>query len=283
MNAHTVISASAAEFVPPGRLVSGKDGPRWEGQLTWTRRHGEHARTTWLAGLVSGVTGAMLPDGSRGYIFKTGAPETGGWRRAGGDGGWTHGRLEVTDDEVLFVDDTEQPSPRRLQAGSIGGDLARSSAIMDKIGDLDFAADLYGALCSIGWRKVTTGKEYWGTWRRAAETVVALRGLRECYTDYFLMGNEGLLTAEVRDALGDIGWTHIEGVDAESRARRALNIVETCEARPVGETPEWYRLWANGLSYGPELDNRMHVCALSGRANLHEWELFWECFEIPAE
>ena len=283
MNAMNPIPATTSEFTPPGRLVVEDGRPRWEGPLTWSRNHGSHARTTWLAGKISGVVGALLPDGSRSHILKQGAPETGGWRRANDDGSWTHGTLAVADDDIRFIDDLEQPKSPRWQHGSLPAVLARSPQVIEAVADRDFADDLYGALCSIGWRDAATGKEYWGTWSRAARLVASLRGRGECYTDFFLLGNEGVLVEKVDDLLYGLGWGNIGGVDPDSRARRAIRIVETCEARPVAQTPEWYRLWANGLSYETKLDSRMHVCALAGQATLEEWDLFWEYFGVAAE
>jgi hypothetical protein len=283
MNALNPVQVSSSDFATPGRLVYGTDGPRWEGPITWSRNHGTEARTTWLAGKISGVNGALLPDGTRAFIIKQGDPETGGWRRANEDGSWTHGIIEVTESDVRFHDNIEPPKPLRWQNGSLPAELARSKDVIEAVADRDFAEDLYGGLCSIGWRHDATGKEYWGTWQRAAKIVASLRGRGECYTDFFLMGNEGVLVEQVDDLLYGLGWSNIGGVDPESRSKRAMMIVETCEARSMGETPEWYRMWANGLSFGPSPDNRMHVCALTGRVSLEEWDLFWELFEVPSE
>lgn len=272
--------AESLRQIAPGRLVQGVGGSVWEGPLTWQTSHGRHATASWVVGKLSGFSGALLHDGSRGNLFKPGDPDTGGWRRSNGEGGWIHGTVSVLDDDLIFDDLANQPRQRRFQTGTLPGDMGASREFAKAIADIEFAQDLYGALSSIGWHSERTGKEYWGTWRRAAEIVVGLRGLGECYTDFFLMGNEGELTVEVNEHLAKMGWTNLGLRDIEGRHRKALGILENCEQRPSGDTPEWYRLYGHGLSYGTDPDNRMHACAVSGRVSSDEWDTFWEFIDL---
>lgn len=287
MGKHQSASGGGSTSPPPpvatGRLVKIMGEAVWRGPVSWQTQHGRHATALWVTGKLANIAGALLPDGSRGGSFKTGDPETGGWRRSDGRGGWIHGDVTVTHDDIAFSDLDPQPEPKRWQVGSLPGELSASREITDAVRDFEFAQDLYGALSSIGWRSDRTGKEYWGTWRRAAEIVTSMRGLGECYTDFFLMGNEGRLTEDVNDLLTEIGWSNIGSVDKESRHRRALGILDTCELRQPGDTPEWYRDYGLGLSYGDRADNRMHACAVSGRVTCEEWDLFWEGLAIDGE
>lgn len=246
--------------------------------------HGEHAIATWVTGRIAGVSGALLRDGSRCNLMKPGDPEIGGWRRGGTDGRWIHGFLEVTTDDIVFVDDTSRTPMRKWHSGTLAADLQQSPEVVTAVQDIAFAMDLYGAMCSLGWRNIKTGREYWGTWRRAGEIVASLRDLDECYTDFFLSGGEGLLTQEVQDLFASVGWHVIRAADRDSRHRRAINVLKACEQRPFGDTPEWYRQWGLGLNavwdHRPEV--RMHYCAVSGQASLDEWDSFWEMIDLDA-
>ena len=267
-------------FPAQGRLVIGDEGPRWEGPLLWSIDHKSGARSTWSVGKLRGVQNVLLPDGARSSIIRRGDPETGLWRRHDGVDTWIHGTLKITPDDVEFVDAFPQPRPRRWRAGTIAGDMARHPEVLDAVAVDELAWDIYGALCSLGWRNAS-GKEYWGTWRQAGEIVASLRGRGECRTDFFLVGTEGIVTDRVLELFGKIGWSLIGTVNFESRRRRAMGILVNCEARLIGETPDWYADWAHGLSYTDTPYSRIHLCALTGRVSFEEWQAFWECIDEP--
>jgi len=259
---------------PPGKL-SFDGGVEWNGPMVWNMLHGEAARSIWVGGKMVKVEGVSIDGLEEPVSLRPGHPQHDTWRHLDSDGKtWIHGDVIVDQDGLRFV--TSKVPEYNWKAGTLPGEIFRSKRLIDAVDDFDFAGDVYGALCSLGWQNTQTGKQYWGTWRTAAEVIVSMRGRNESYTDFFLMGNEGLLTSEVRDAFSDIGWTCIGRPNRSSRRRRALNIVEACELRQISIAPDWYRHWSTGLVIGEDLGNRMHLCAASGRASFDEWNDFWE-------
>lgn len=260
---------------PLGRLLVDSDGVRWAGPLAWYALHGEHGRSLWMAGKMVELEGVSMSGVPGTVSLKPGDPHSGTWRLLGDDGRtWIHGDVSVTADGLVFI--PGRAPTYKWKTGTMPGELHRAMALLREVDDFDFAGDVYGALCSLGWHNEQTGKQYWGSWKTAGEVVASMRGRFESYTDFFLMGNEGMVTAEVRDAFQEIGWTCIGQADVPGRQRRAGNILETCEARAISETPEWYRHWSTGFVVGQAMGNRMHMCAISGRVALDEWNLFWE-------
>ncbi len=70
-----------------------------------------------------------------------------------------------------------------------------------------FAQELYGALCNMRWRRRDTDREPVSmSWRYAGGTVSHLACKGGCYLDYYCSGNEGNVSARIRDALGTLGW-----------------------------------------------------------------------------
>jgi hypothetical protein len=262
---------------PPGWLSFDKSRFEWNGPIAWNVRHGDVGRSTWVAGKIIEMEGVTLPGVDAKVELRPGDPEATTWRHIGDDGKtWVHGDVAISDDGILFI--AGKRPEYKWRAGTLAGELHRSPHIMEAVRDFSFAGDLYGALCSLGWHNEETGKQYWGSWRAGAETLVSMRGLNESYTDFFLMGNEGLLTEEVNEMLEDIGWTCLGRADVESRNRRAIRLLEVCESRPHAEAPEWYRHWSTGLRIGDQPNHRIHLCAATGRVTLTEWNDFWEWF-----
>lgn len=259
----------------PGGLSIDNDNFEWNGPMAWNVRHGETGRSLWVAGKMVEMEGVSVPGLAETVSLKPGDPQNNTWRHLADDGKtWIHGKVAISGDGLLFIEG-KHPEYKWKQ-GTLPGELHRSAQLIHAVDDFAFAGDIYGALCSLGWQNEDTGKQYWGSWRAAAEVVVSMRGRHESYTDFFLMGNEGVLTVEVRDLFESLGWVCIGRTDVEGRRRRAVNILETCEARPIGDAPEWYRHWSTGFVIGENMGNRMHVCAASGRASLDEWNSFWE-------
>lgn len=70
-----------------------------------------------------------------------------------------------------------------------------------------FANELYGALCNMRWRRRHADTEPVSmSWRYADGVVSHLACKGGCYLDYYCSGNEGVISARIRDALGALGW-----------------------------------------------------------------------------
>lgn len=70
-----------------------------------------------------------------------------------------------------------------------------------------FAHELYGALCNMRWRRRDADTELVSmSWRYAGGVVSHLACKGGCYLDYYCSGNEGVVSARIRDALGALGW-----------------------------------------------------------------------------
>ncbi len=70
-----------------------------------------------------------------------------------------------------------------------------------------FAHDLYGALCNMRWRRRDADAEPVSmSWRYASGVVSHLACKGGCYLDYYCSGNEGVVPARIREALGELGW-----------------------------------------------------------------------------
>ena len=70
-----------------------------------------------------------------------------------------------------------------------------------------FAHELYGALCYMRWRRRDTDTEPISmSWRYAGGVVSHLACKGGCYLDYYCSGDEGDISARVRDTLGTLGW-----------------------------------------------------------------------------
>ena len=82
--------------------------------------------------------------------------------------------------------------------------------LSDKVNeDLDFATDVYRALCNMRWRKIDNKKEIYScSWRYAGGLVADLRGMRGAmdYCEFYCSGNEGHVSDEVEEAFKKLGW-----------------------------------------------------------------------------
>lgn len=263
----------------PGKRTVKNGLPRWEGELCWEAIHGD-AMSLWVAGSLAGVYNASTPDGHRTKELKPGDPETSGWRRER-RGKMIHGSVKLLNDDIVFIDNEAQPSNKRWAAGSLPSYLLSSGDALEAVRDFGFAADLYGALCSLGWVH-RTGKQYRGSWSRAAEIVAQMRGHGEIGIDFYLNGNEGYVTEEVTDLMEAIGWSRVDRADnADLLAGRAATLVSLCEQRPIAAMPDWYAQWITGLRDDDDLDARLHRAAFAGKVSFSEWLKFWEMFDFP--
>jgi hypothetical protein len=70
-----------------------------------------------------------------------------------------------------------------------------------------FAHELYGALCNMRWRRRDSDSEPVSmSWRYAGGVISHLACKGGCYLDYYCSGNEGVVTASIREALDALGW-----------------------------------------------------------------------------
>lgn len=73
--------------------------------------------------------------------------------------------------------------------------------------DDSFAHELYGALCNMRWRHRDAGTMPVSmSWRYAGGVLAHLACKGGDYLDYYCSGNEGVVSARIRDALGALGW-----------------------------------------------------------------------------
>lgn len=264
-----------------GRLEVKHGMPDWKGPKRWTINHGA-ASSSWLVGHIDSVSNVLLSDGSRTSNIRRGSPESGLWRIEDEDDFFTYGSLELTEDEIRFIVATEQPQPQRWATGSLPYQLCASSNACELVEDLAMADEVYAALCSGLWKMVGSGKEYIGSWRRAAEVVAAMRGRNEPYTDFFNSGSEGNVFDAANDLLQGMGWIYEGPLESvEARHMKALKVLEICEQRPVGEMPAWAAEWYS--AFFPEEDHpraRMINAVFKGQAEPSDLDKFWEFYDI---
>jgi hypothetical protein len=73
-----------------------------------------------------------------------------------------------------------------------------------------FAHELYAALCNMRWRRQDADTEPVSmSWRYAGGVVSHLACKGGCYLDYYCSGNEGVVSARIRDALAALGWSPV--------------------------------------------------------------------------
>lgn len=84
-------------------------------------------------------------------------------------------------------------------------DLHKSDEVEEKIKNIEYAKNLYAALCNNVFVKNDT--EWSCTWRYAGSIVAKLRWKNEDYLDFYCSGNEGSITPEVQQDLENLGWT----------------------------------------------------------------------------
>lgn len=262
----------------PGKMVERDGLPEWQGEICWETAHGP-ARALWVAGSVAGIYGSLTAEGRAGELVP-GMPETNVWRRPANGRGLVHGTVELRHDDIAFTDSALQPIPGKWANGSLPYYLLASATAREAVKDKGVAVDLYGALCSLAWASRTTGRQYMGSWSRAADIVAQMRGQGEILGDFFLNGNEGYVTEDIESLLDGLGWEFLGPTEGEGTMKKAARLVEVCEARPRGPMPEWYVHWITALNNGDELDSRMHRAAFEGKVPYQDWIKFWEFFEI---
>ena len=160
-------------------------GRTWKGQLGWRRRHGP-AVTRWLVGDVKGAENALLLDGSHGKVSHV---LDHGFRRLGrGDPLWIYGDLELSDNDVRFVDG-QQPTPYQLEPSegpSLEADLLADQVFRDRIRDNEFAYSANALLLNMNFYKGDDPRAWSCSFRHAARLVAGLRDLGESYQDYYM-------------------------------------------------------------------------------------------------
>ena len=75
--------------------------------------------------------------------------------------------------------------------------------------DLDFATDVYGALCNMRWQNKEDSEDIYScSWRYAGGLIAEMRDNTEYmnYLDFYCSGNEGQITEEVCEAFEKLGW-----------------------------------------------------------------------------
>ena len=75
--------------------------------------------------------------------------------------------------------------------------------------DIKYAKSIYGALCNMRWKKDGSKPLYSCSWRYAGGTVAYIRDVGEDYMDFYCSGGEGLVSDEVKKALGELGWSPV--------------------------------------------------------------------------
>lgn len=81
-----------------------------------------------------------------------------------------------------------------------------------------FAHELYGALCNMRWRRRYADNDPVSmSWRHAGGVVSHLACKGGFYLDYYCSGNEGMVSAPIRDALAALGWIPAPWPEDEER------------------------------------------------------------------
>jgi hypothetical protein len=187
---------------PPGRLVDGF----WQGEKEWVTKHGL-ATCHWLLGTPKVVENALLSDGSRETVKAVGA-----FRRRYGDTGYISGRVEFTDDDVIFVDlETKGPmfftnsGPPNLEF-----DLHASKKMRSLVKSDEFAHALNLCLQHREFKHLDSGENWSCSERDAGDIVAELRRLGESYRDFYLISDEfpidKTLGKVVVDSVRKLGW-----------------------------------------------------------------------------
>ena len=211
-----VVSDDEVRFIdhdlPPATDERGRwiDDPKfrqvWDGPHSWAETHGQAVVIHGGQG-PRAILACLLPDGSRGTVMHSTEEE--GWRRELPDGSHQKGEIDISADEVRFVDGPVRAA-RHLgcaspaEAPDLEVDLMSSARIAELVQDRRFAENLYRALCNTRWFR--NGKEWGCTWRMAGGVVADLRDRGEEYTDFYCSGGEGTVTAEIATELAALGW-----------------------------------------------------------------------------
>lgn len=264
----------------PGGWVASTEGgsSTWKGESSWRTAHGA-AEVSWLLGRPLRVKAAL--DGSERAEVETFTHDRTLFRRAAGDG-YVHGRIEISDDDVIFTRVTMEayrPVPE-TDAPSLEVDLAGDSAFLARVSDAGFAHALYETLCNREFRKAGSDGRWSCTWRYAGGMIADLRGKGEGYLDFYLAeprDSQGValggrlpgLMAEVEAEFLRLGWHELTEEEAAVDRLAAIPLIKAIEARPAGTRPDWTRLM--GDAAGTEPLDRLRRAALDGKVSHAEW------------
>jgi hypothetical protein len=92
--------------------------------------------------------------------------------------------------------------------GGLGQAILLSGRLMMMAQQMDFAEEIYDALCNTAWAH-RSGTQSWAcTWRCAGDIAAALRGHpNESYMTFYCSGGEGRITERVRTEFRRLGWS----------------------------------------------------------------------------
>jgi hypothetical protein len=218
-DASDVHGEASEDGVFRGRWIE-KDGGRiWEGPYSRDEARGP-AVVIYIFDRPRQVTGCLLPDGTRGSARATmmdhyASSGTAGWRRPLPDGSWRHGRLEILEQDVRFIDvliDAEPRERKKTNRPDLEGDLLADARIRALALDDGYAEELYGAMCNMDWvtHDGANADEPWScSWRYSGGIVADLRERGEEYTDFYCSGGEGTVTDRVRVEMARLGWSPV--------------------------------------------------------------------------
>lgn len=237
---------------------------------------------------------ALLPGGRRGEVYNRGSPGThprdaNVWRRKGnGNKIWLWGRVEITADDVVFIDAESQDqevtipdpdSPRRLER-----DIALHPPFVEALADDKFAWVAHGMLHNLDW--IPVGSREPCRHHGFHGLIASLRNKGEDHLD-FELGDPPRMSAAERTAhmervqamMRSIGWRTYSPAELAALARKdfqgriqhrleAWRSLDTYEARAADshariETTLWLR---DVLLY--EGDNPAWLEALSDESRI---------------
>ena len=81
--------------------------------------------------------------------------------------------------------------------------------LRNKMKDIEFAKNVYRALCNMRWKKLGTNSIYSCSWRYAGGLVAEIRNVGEDYLDFYCSGREGTVDKEVKKLLNNLGWVAV--------------------------------------------------------------------------
>jgi hypothetical protein len=181
----------------------------WHGPLMWSRRRGA-TLITYFRGIARRAEPVVSSDGNLVVAVRfVEDPRAGNgdeevWGVLSREHWIVAGTLEfVVDGRARFV--TDQGQFPADGADSFALELAGSVEISMAISDRSFATALYASLCNVTWMG-PHGVRMGRTFRDAAGLVAALRGEGEGYLDFYCSAREGVVRADVAEALQRIGW-----------------------------------------------------------------------------
>ena len=83
--------------------------------------------------------------------------------------------------------------------------------LKDKIDILNYANELYGALCNMRWQRIDDEESVYScTWRFAGGMIAKIRDVDESYLDFYCNGNEGVVSKRIKEDMKKLGWEPLE-------------------------------------------------------------------------